>query len=967
MGFNPLDGDHPVPNGGADDLTTGPAGDTITDALEAVLLSQGAAAPVDHFTDSDNDGSPDYLEVFANAWPFDGDDPVANGAVDSDGDFLADSLEILIERLGGVAPLGIASDSDGDGAPDYVENAGGGHPVDADHPVLLGATSGFDVNPATGPNGDGISDALEAMLIRLNTPSPVRADSDTDGDGVPDYFEVRFGTNPYDADSPLVGGGADSNDNTGPPGDGISDVLERLLIVAGARGPVTRQTDTDGDGAPDYIEVFKGSDPFDEGSTIPEGTPPEALDVQVTGFPIAGAQLTASYRYFDAEGDVEGDTQTRWLKNTVEVPEFSGLQYDLTTADFGALITFQVIPFSEFAFPEDTEIGELVEFDFFVPFPSFDRGTGGPGGVGEQNGESDLRLWFDASRGVQIIFGDVKEVTRWEDQSGWGLGATSISPARRPELVDEVGPRNTPAVRFDGAAGMFFPRPVEDDFTLMAHYETTSAAGNGSWWLSPAIFGGETAPPENRDFHLGINFGEPFFVISDLVIDGTIDVADGLPHTITGVRTRNTGNFRVFSDGVGNGLATSITGPLEGPTDLYLGSSTATDGFWRGSIYEALMYRRVLTGVERNLIRHYLVGRHGGTASPLLFDRLDTHGRDLAGIGRASATAFVDDSEGTGIVRVFSPSAMSEGDYLLWGIDDPEDFETSINVPAPYPRRLNRVWAYTITDGGAADGIGTVFMRFRVGGDLFVSPEPSHFALLIDTDEDLADAQVHTAGASYDEATKTITFSGVDLSEGEFFFVQDSEPPGLVIRQGVRMVERGGAQPDAVSPSLERTPNRHRQQVRAESLPEEASQEPERVYPHGVIRQPLDLEVAGRSVRHVRDPGLQFGSVDERAPVFKRPALPAAPAKVTPDRFVEETIQHRQRDPDSPNVEIVTLQKPGPEVLRALQLQCVAFHDRGHVATRMKCQLETHRSSVGVDANVQGPSAAGNEDHVAGD
>lgn len=260
--------------GGDTDDTTGPAGDGISDALEFFLIDGGATAPVDTWTDTDLDGAPDFLEVFAGTGIFDSTSPGAGDTDDTTGpagDGLSDALEQLLIDLGAVAPVAPANDRDGDGVPDYLEELSNTSASDSDAP-LVGGGSGLDTDDATGPAGDGISDALEATLIAAGASAPVSWMTDTDGDGVPDAFEALFyGSNAGDGDAPIPGGSADTDDTLGPPSDGVSDALEFVLGSLGGNALVSAATDTDADGLPDVTEVRFGYDPFDVNSPVTAG------------------------------------------------------------------------------------------------------------------------------------------------------------------------------------------------------------------------------------------------------------------------------------------------------------------------------------------------------------------------------------------------------------------------------------------------------------------------------------------------------------------------------------------------------------------------------------------------------------------------------------------------------------------------------------------------------------------------
>ena len=120
------------------------------------------------------------------------------------------------------------------------------------------------------------------------------------------------------------------------------------------------------------------------------------------------------------------------------------------------------------------------------------------------------------------------------------------------------------------------------------------------------------------------------------------------------------------------------------------------------------------------------------------------------------------------MLEVSLPSRLSDGDYLLWGTDLPQDSTLSADAPVPFQRRLERTWTTTLTDGGNGDGVGTVTLRFRVGG-LFLSEEAADFAVIFDDDGAFFDARVRTGPAAYDVVTDTIVFRDVSLGPERFF------------------------------------------------------------------------------------------------------------------------------------------------------------------------------------------------------
>ena len=182
-------------------------------------------------------------------------------------------------------------DSDKDGISDDEERAGGSDPFGADETSKDTDGDGlpdywesyvYHSDPATkDTDGDGLSDWFEAM--RADT-DPARADTgstgtrdglrDTDGDGLTNAEEQEAGTDPLLFDS----------DN-----DGLSDGEE-----AKTAGTDPLKRDTDGDGAGDGWEIANGCDPLSKN---------DVFQVRLSQ-KSAGGSLTASLS-LDYAGDPE--------------------------------------------------------------------------------------------------------------------------------------------------------------------------------------------------------------------------------------------------------------------------------------------------------------------------------------------------------------------------------------------------------------------------------------------------------------------------------------------------------------------------------------------------------------------------------------------------------------------------------------------------------------------------------------
>jgi hypothetical protein len=97
------------------------------------------------------------------------------------------------------------------------------------------------------PSPEGGSAATPTAPVTTTATASVDPFLDSDGDGLPDWFELLIGTNPNNPDT---------------DGDGLTDFEEVFIYHTDPLNP-----DTDGDGFSDGLEVLFGSNPLDPNST----------------------------------------------------------------------------------------------------------------------------------------------------------------------------------------------------------------------------------------------------------------------------------------------------------------------------------------------------------------------------------------------------------------------------------------------------------------------------------------------------------------------------------------------------------------------------------------------------------------------------------------------------------------------------------------------------------------------------
>jgi len=203
----------------------------------------------DSATDTDGDGTPDYLDL------------------DSDDDGIADAIEA---GTGG-DPLREPIDSDGDGTPDFRD-------MDSDGNGIFDLTEGSSDSDEDGildhadidNDGDLINDVEEIG----DNPSAPR---DSDGDGTPDHMDT-------DSDADMIHDAHERNgdaDSDGTPDYLDTDTDEDTIpdsAEAGDSDIDTVPVDTDGDGVADFRDRDSDNDGLPDSSEAESGTSPTAAD-----------------------------------------------------------------------------------------------------------------------------------------------------------------------------------------------------------------------------------------------------------------------------------------------------------------------------------------------------------------------------------------------------------------------------------------------------------------------------------------------------------------------------------------------------------------------------------------------------------------------------------------------------------------------------------------------------------------
>ena len=436
----------------------------------------------------------------------------------------------------------------------------------------------------------------------------------------------------------------------------------------------------------------------------------------------------------------------------------------------------------------------LVNLIVFVSTGLF--GQTSPGGV-----STNLRWWLKANAGVlnpsSATAVDGEAVFRWNDQSTILNHASQATGGNRPVFRTNIINGN-PVLRFSGdqfvdaasAPGIV----TTNSFYFFLVFKQSSFTGGGAGDGSGSYIIDRTNAT-NPLTSFKVVSPDKYYFQKRNTSGGTTGPISTIPVSTTSFVIAD--YFRNFNTALGLGLngGTHITsgddnGALTAEPIRVGRHSTATNGGIVGDLAEVIVYNTNLTATERQRVESYLAIKYGITIDqtiatdylssagtvvyPASASSHDSHDHDIAGIGSDNNSGLVQSSSESqntlSLLRISNPSSLDNGDYLVWGHNSPNIWNSS-NVPSGFLNRLTRVWRAAETGD-----VGTVTVRFDLTSLGIDVSDPSKFALLIDSDGNFSDATAHITGRSI--VGSVVTFTAASINNNDYFTLATDMIPG---------------------------------------------------------------------------------------------------------------------------------------------------------------------------------------------
>ncbi|MBU0489704.1 MAG: gliding motility-associated C-terminal domain-containing protein [Bacteroidetes bacterium] len=387
----------------------------------------------------------------------------------------------------------------------------------------------------------------------------------------------------------------------------------------------------------------------------------------------------------------------------------------------------------------------------------------GPGGVGNK---TTNMLWLKADQITGTA--DSAVISVLPDISGNDINAIQPAVANKPLFYNNVL-NGKPILRFDGTNHYMNTVVKEwgEEFTAMV------AVIPGNWATGYARI-------------LETKYSQHFFLgRSSTAVYKLIVANNSFPYGTCNGGTINNGTADIVgityshngTDGPGNLYENGslvATNTFAKPTNdsmaMYIGSDYILGNKYKGDIAEILYWNTKLNDAQRIIAENYLSSKYNITMAANDYYAHDAaapaaaYRADVSGIGRVDASSIHNDAVSARVLQINNPSAMDDGEFMLFGHNDSTLTFTPTGAPTGKDI-LRRVWRMDITgDVGAIDLIVLTSGFTGMGDDLF---------LLIDADGDF------TAGATIialsQNSADTFSTSGLSIPDDSYIAIARTE------------------------------------------------------------------------------------------------------------------------------------------------------------------------------------------------
>jgi len=396
----------------------------------------------------------------------------------------------------------------------------------------------------------------------------------------------------------------------------------------------------------------------------------------------------------------------------------------------------------------------------------------GPGGVGNTDGSSNLEAWYypkNIRNSSNVLPSDGESIDTWLDASG-----------------------NTNTVTNSGTATY-----ESDGGSLINGNAVMKGTSLNRKFVTSGSFTGKTLiavnnPGARNSFEGVVGFNGDKGIRRPSTIDNTWQYPGGGGGTNNDTWSTNTGksyiNGSTATAGIHNNQLHFVSQerPSTFSNKFYIGGYYSGRSF-TGSITEIIAFDANLNLAQKIIIDNYLSAKYAITiaASDLFTQDNIVNGNfdyNVAGIGRASDGSLHLDSQGTGIVRINTPSDINNNEFLFWGEDvNGANYTFSSDASSDYLERLDTKWRVN-----KIGDLGTVTLAIDASTITLNSVDGCNDLKLI-----VSSSSTFTSKTTYNLVLSggIYTATGVSFSDGDYFTLEYKD---LIVVDGTQFYNGSG-------------------------------------------------------------------------------------------------------------------------------------------------------------------------------
>lgn len=397
----------------------------------------------------------------------------------------------------------------------------------------------------------------------------------------------------------------------------------------------------------------------------------------------------------------------------------------------------------------------------------------GPGGVGETDGSSSLKIWYSADFGTSTNNGN--RVFLWRNRAGLSELDMAESGNSRPRLQNNTV-NGYPRIVFNGG------NRLRTGKTLTTSNFITNQTT--AFTVVRAFTGNQASSVYTTDPLDGMRFNHHAPWIHDVSFDiGQCCGSDGR------VFLNNPGNLTVYNmwsfsaspsrnkQLYRNGRfqqeqKNSNTFSNHSKYRFNLGGNTHGAYGFRGAITEIVIFNRRLKEAQRIIVENYLAAKYGLASSGNDLYTMDNanngnYDHDVAGIGRLDNESH-NSAQGTGIIRISNPSHLDHNEFLIWGHNRQAlTFTQTSDIPSTVSQgRLERTWRVSEVSGAnKAIDVGSLDLEIHTN----TLAAFNQLVLLVDTNNN-GKFTDETPILPSSSTANTVTFAGLTAIENQLRF-----------------------------------------------------------------------------------------------------------------------------------------------------------------------------------------------------